>query len=274
MTQIRETSNFIKILPPKNHRQNRINECSTWHTWSNRTRKFLQNSAKEILALDKSRLIHLKKCLPYDYTFMFGNKFLSFHIRRKFTDIAREIYSLKIGRKVSFFDELFTAGFDGRCLRQLFSFVRDRICSWSKDDFSALFTPLGSTGKNETDFLLHSDLYKPVFLLNVFDDVPIDSSGKSTFMTFSDIKKILRNTKSVSRDAKSEINKHFTSKISEDGYERVYDLLHGEHPWTNAIEKAMRSKQFEIKLRKGQGYLIHDRKWLHGRSAPTGGVSV
>ena len=31
-------------------------------------------------------------------------------------------------------------------------------------------------------------------------------------------------------------------------------------------------KQEKIKLLYGQGYMIHDRKWLHGRDSPSNGV--
>jgi hypothetical protein len=36
----------------------------------------------------------------------------------------------------------------------------------------------------------------------------------------------------------------------------------------------MEQRQLRIKLYAGQGYLLSDRAWLHGRDAPRGGVPI
>src|SRR5438046_107786 len=59
----------------------------------------------------------------------------------------------------------------------------------------------------------------------------------------------------------------------EDRYEENYDLLHGCHDWTKDIEKRMERQLLKVKLFSGQGYMIHDRKWLHGREALSGNLS-
>ena len=39
------------------------------------------------------------------------------------------------------------------------------------------------------------------------------------------------------------------------------------------LAEAMQNLQQVIPLRSGEGYVLHDRFWLHGRLAPSGGVT-
>jgi hypothetical protein len=49
-------------------------------------------------------------------------------------------------------------------------------------------------------------------------------------------------------------------------YTEFFNLLHGhEHSWVNELDKKFRARQMRIKMKKGEGYLINDRMWLHGR---------
>jgi hypothetical protein len=54
-----------------------------------------------------------------------------------------------------------------------------------------------------------------------------------------------------------------------------YDLLYTYSAyWTKRLTDAMIDHQFLLPFKYGEGYMINDRKWLHGREAPTGGVAT
>jgi len=66
---------------------------------------------------------------------------------------------------------------------------------------------------------------------------------------------------------------HLNSNDNKDHFQEFFNLLHGvKHSWTNELEEKMKKEQKKIKFRHGQGYLIHDRVWLHGRMTTTGTV--
>jgi hypothetical protein len=66
----------------------------------------------------------------------------------------------------------------------------------------------------------------------------------------------------------------FERESNTDRYETCFDLLHGDHKWVPRLEKFLTEHQLKIPLRSGQGYLLHDRSWLHGRIKPSGGVTA
>lgn len=63
---------------------------------------------------------------------------------------------------------------------------------------------------------------------------------------------------------------NLTKIHQEDRYEENFDLLHGWYEWTEELERRMQQRQLRIKLYSGQGYMLHDRWWLHGREAING----
>lgn len=57
-----------------------------------------------------------------------------------------------------------------------------------------------------------------------------------------------------------------TTADREDHYTEFFNLLHSrEHEWVKELENKLHVMQMQIKLEKGESYLIHDRMWLHGR---------
>jgi len=63
-------------------------------------------------------------------------------------------------------------------------------------------------------------------------------------------------------------------ETARDGFDTLYHLLHGPHEWVPDLEREIEQRQLRIKLRSGQGYLLHDGSWLHGREAPKDGVTA
>lgn len=170
-------------------------------------------------------------------------------------------------------DRLMDDQINGNVLRSFFSVLRSMIASTTGDELAAIYAPLGATGASrQGEFPLHSDLYPPVYLLNVFDNVPSDHSGASIFLPMSVGLQVFEESALVPIEIKHRFRELVSTPSNTDRYRELYDLLHGDHPWRSETEAKMTSGQLRVSFESGQGYLVHDRLWLHGREAPIGGV--
>jgi hypothetical protein len=170
------------------------------------------------------------------------------------------------------FDGLLGPDLDGNRLHVLFALLRGTLVKIAGNDFAAMYTPLGDTGNDVGDFLLHADLYIPEYLFNVFDNVSASTGGTSTFLAVSSLKRIVALQAEFPDAAARSLLSMFEKQSRSDRFDKCVDLLHGEHRWVPQLEQSLAEHQLKIPLRTGQGYLLHDRSWLHGRIKPNGGV--
>ena len=85
---------------------------------------------------------------------------------------------------------------------------------------------------------------------------------------------ILEQVRNISEIDKNRIINCLSENNLHDRYEEFFNLLHGrEHKWVEELEQGMKYRQQSIKLHSGQGYLIHDRRWLHGRDHPSRAIT-
>jgi hypothetical protein len=186
--------------------------------------------------------------------------------------IAGALFGMRSPSKLILLDGLMDTVIDGLTIQTLFAYVRTRLVERTGDHAVAIHAPLGATGERERDFPLHADLYPSVFLLNVFDRVPAGDSGASLFLPMRTLREFVQSSDAIPPATKRRFQSFWTSPAQTDRYEEFYDLLHGRHPWGAELGRAMRGAAMRIRLERGQGYLLHDRKWLHGREEPAGGV--
>ncbi len=265
---------FERIEPPANQKRLRINRYASWHTWSPEFRAVLKHWGKEVRALPAPTLIHLAGGQPYDYTLSLRlTSFERSPVMRNLFPFARGLFECPAPTGIMLFSGLLVDGLLDRVgLRYLFAFFRDVLARLAGNEMYAFYAPLGATGRFAAEFPLHADLYIPQLLLNVFDDVAADSSGQSLFLSARKLRSLLGKIPSIPLPVRTRIRSCLTGNLDGDRYEEFFELLHGTEPWTAALELAMDAAAMKIKLRSGQGYLIHDRTWLHGRDAPVGGV--
>lgn len=266
---------FQQIDPPLKQARLTINRKATWHTWSPDFRALFKPWKKEIETLRSPPSIHLLRGKEYDDTYTLEASRLSDKkLTRDLMFFAKDLYGLQISNQLMLFTSLIDKDLSGRGLHYLFAFLRAALVSCSRDPLSALCQPISRSQKRGSEFLLHSDLYVPAILFNVFDDVENDSSGASLFLSVSSTIEILSQAGSLPLEVRLRITDNLTGMHDKDFYEENYDLLHGcAHQWTQDLERRMMKQQLRIKLFSGQGYMIHDRKWLHGREALRGRLS-
>lgn len=262
------TEIFESIAAPAPRQSLAINDYAEWRTWSGSFRECILDLRDWLLALPEPKLTHIHGLEEYDYTFA-----LQTSIPVTLSPFIRSLCAMRRPHKIILLTKLLDEPFDGGILRRLFALMRGSIAEMLGDQRFCLYAPLSTTGRKVGDFALHADLYLPEILFNVFERVPRDCSGGSTFLAVRTLRELLEGMDNVPAKAKAGILECFDLPPTEDRYEKLFHLLHGPARWSKRLEKQMREHQLRITLARGEGYLIHDRSWLHGREAPSGGVS-
>jgi hypothetical protein len=247
-----------------------------WNTWSVDFRHFLRAYGGTLAEAPRPVLRHILDGRPYDYTFSISFSEVSSQLDLSaLHEFAVGLYDLQFqADRLIFLDRLLNRDLSGNGLQWLFAFFRETIVRLAGDEMAALSTPLGRVGPSVAGFPLHADLYPAETLFNVFDEVPSDDSGASLFLDFATLTKLMSEIAGVPSEIKELVHECREDVLTTDRFEDFYSALHsGNTPWKAELERAMLASAERIRLHGGQGYLLNDRKWLHGREAPTGGVS-
>jgi hypothetical protein len=241
-----------------------------WFTWSRQFRDFLADSVEWLDRLPEPNLRKIDGLGEYGSTFH-----LAVEPPRELTDFALSLCRIKQPAGVMLFTRLLSEPLDGRLLRRVFALLRTSIANILGDERYSLYAPLGTTGMRAGDFGLHADLYMPEILFNVFENVPGDGSGASEFLPVRTLLGLTDEIDAVPKRARARLKACFRDARRADRFNELYGLLHyTERPWAKSLRAAMSDGRRSILLGAGEGYLLHDRTWLHGRTAPTGGVPV
>ena len=264
---------FQPTSPPRKQARARINEHAAWYTWSNEFRSLLKPLSREFRKLKRPPSTHLLGGKEYDDTYSLSAESLADRsLARELISFSKCLYNFDVSDRLFLFTDMLDDDLDGRNLGYLFAFFRAALVSLSNDPLSALYQPI-KRQKRAKAFPLHSDLYIPVILFNVFQEVPNDSSGASLFLPISSVVELLGQLKTLPANTREQIVENLTKIHDQDRYEENFYLLHGWHDWTDELERLMRKRQLRIKLYSGQGYMMHDRRWLHGRDEMNGTLS-
>jgi hypothetical protein len=260
------------IDPPARQRRFAISKRATWLTWSKEFRRFLAEWSRYARHAPTPRTKVIGRVRLYAETY--------WHRLDERSELGSMLhaYTRALMRHVDrgtlcFFDGLLAEGMTRKSIHLLLAAMREVVVTVLGDRRAALYNPLGSLGKSAGDFPLHADLYAPRFLFNIFDDVPDDGSGASIFLSAGELRAALR-TVSMPNTVRMSILACQRRVSTTDRYDEFYDLLHASrHPWSRSLRTALRRAQHVMPFTRGQGYLIDDRRWLHGRETPSGGVT-
>jgi hypothetical protein len=279
----------MKILqtidPPESHRLNNINDYGRWYTWSDQFREFIRVRKSLIELLGKPVLhesIYHDKNRSWHPWYQAGGPTYTItesyeQTRDFFCDLlpyAMDIVDLSVGTSITLLSGMAGDDLSWEILPTVLASIRDIIAKSAEDSKAALYVPLGTRGPLAGEFPLHADLYGPNMLFNIFQDVPNDQSGASIFLPLSLFKEIIKALPEVDVTTQDKILATLAGPVEHDRFSEFYHLLHHPaHKWVAPLESAMKAKQLCLKMDSGQGYIINDHKWLHGRLAPNGGVS-
>ena len=257
---------FTRTTVPKTFAASIVDE-SIWFTWSPSFRRFLTLWATEVKRLRSPtfRTISGVKDYPGTYALPLG-QIPSQLLRNEIRGYARQLYNLPIPRKLWLLTDLYDHRITGSSLHYLFAALRSELVQLGDSEASAIHPGLPRFSADETDFPIHADLWKGELLFIVFDRITMRCGGASIFWKVSELRAFLRETSAVPRLVRQELEELFACPHRDGSFDRLFDLLHTDsYPWSRALRRRMRAECRRISFRPGQGYLVHDRTWLHGR---------
>ncbi|HSP15192.1 MAG TPA: hypothetical protein VLV78_10620 [Thermoanaerobaculia bacterium] len=227
----------------------------------------------DILELPPPPLVAVRGCDPYSATYSYS---LS-HVRKSLAELAvrmaEELMALSVRRRLMFFTGMLLPPVSSSVFHRCMSLLRSGIVRITGDPRAALHAPV-KTEAIDSGFPLHADLFLTERLWLIFDDVPSGSSGKALFLSREAFDRIAAACADLPASARRRIGELLDHRAGRDSFDEFYGLLYEpRNPWTRSLARDMRRESWSIKLRSGEGYLLHDGHWLHGRTAVRGGVS-
>lgn len=264
---------FSEVHPPVEHKKLEVNKVARWFTWNKRIMHVLERFAVISDKIPDPILIHLSGGKCYDYTYSLKlDQLPSVILQDELRCMAETLRNIRLKDELWLFTKLIKPLGCARTLHIVLSCLRDALTTSAKNSIPALYAPLSNTGRDAGDFPLHADLYLPEILFNIFVDVPRDRSGASILLSVPVFEEALYDA-NVPENKRRALLRYLHEPIQRDSYQQFYNLLHDEkQAWHPRLAKFLACRQYRIKLLSGQGYMVNDRKWLHGRSAPRGGV--
>jgi hypothetical protein len=158
---------------------------------------------------------------------------------------------------------LFDGGVASRVVRYLLA-VLPRHLPRRHPRAAALNLPIHPAEPERSSFPLHADLFRQLHLLTVFDRVSAEETGASIFLTSAELVRVLREIEVVPPEVTARIATFFEDRA--DHYDELVDLLHRpHHAWATAVRLRLRAVQRRFLFGGGEGYVLDDRRWLHGR---------
>lgn len=213
-------------------------------------------------------MVDVPGCEPYESTYDVAFE----RIRRLdacegLLEFAKALEAYSPRTSLLAFDRLLDGRIDSEMLYALFVAFRACLCKIARDQKRALCTPVRAVAR-DAGFPLHADLFPREKLFIVFDDVSPADGGASLFLGVRMLLALLEKTESCPPRVRRRVRTLLCSRLHQDGFDELYELLHGcGNPWVPDLECRMAEKQIVFRFRRGQGYLIDDRRWLHGRRA-------
>lgn len=242
-----------------------------WYSWSKEFLRFYKEFKNSVdVSKLKPDLIFIDGFNDYNYSYNLDfKKYVPIKFRCDFKKFSLNFLEYPLQNRILFFTNLINPQILGGDIHLIFSIFSNVIAYEHKYEMGALYPPL--TISNNGHFPLHCDLYIPQILFNLFDEVPQNNTGASLFLRIDTLLyDILPTISKMPEKIKEQISSIIASNDNIDRYEKFYDLLNNTgHPWFYQLKRQTDARRFSIKFEKGQGYMLNDRKWLHGRTKPS-----
>jgi hypothetical protein len=264
---------FSEATPPTRLRFNKLAMSNRWLTWSPAFYQLVKKLRQQKILNQRVSIVRVPACEPYASTYTSNFTKLDPSIQEPLLACARSIGALRCGNKAIFFRDMISSRLSGPELHVIFALLREAIISMHANPAASLYSPV-SPERKDPGFNLHADLYLTTKLWLIFEDVPNDGTGASLFLSRSAFLRCMRGVAAISKKASSEIVSLLDKPFARDSYNRMYDLIYdAKNYWCEEIQASMKKSSQTIPLFYGEGYLIDDRKWLHGRTPVSIAVS-
>jgi hypothetical protein len=237
-----------------------------WLTWSKSFRQFVSTFRSELRAISKPTTVEVPGCEPYALTYHVPLSRLTWLRNSEMRYLARAMEATTPGPSLYVLDRLMDDEIDSDVLLSLFVMFRACFVHTSGEPSRAMCRPVNAVSR-DPGFPLHADLFVHRRLMLVFDDVA-DRGGASLFLSVAVLTRLVRDNEECPPAVRRRIASLLQDRRSVDCFDELFDILHNQkHPWVPALERRMSDHQMVLPLRRGQGYLLDDSAWLHGRKA-------
>lgn len=263
---------FERTDPIARHRSFTREHAIEWYAWSDvflKEKKMLKQQLSKLKGVD---FVYVKGYDDYNYTYNVTLNRLDKGFVEHFKNYVYDLYHINTNNRILFFRDLISDEVNGRLFHFIFSLFRALLVKISRDEMGALYSPL-TAGKDQDDFPLHCDLYIPRTLFNVMENVAKDNSGHSTFMLIEMLEQdVLPGVSNMSNGTRHLLMELIRGDLRVDNYERFFNTLYDKQ-WAADVKKLQRQYRMKIRLAKGEGYMLNDRIWMHGRDRTNGGIT-
>ena len=257
---------FSATTVPARLKDNPLAQRSLWLTWSPAFRRLIENLRQAGALRQRVSITRVPSCKPYDKTYTISYGKLAPELRQQIEQFLPSLKTQPCGKKAVFFRRMLSPTLNSNEIRAVFALLRVAFIEQEGNPAASLYSPV-SPEKNDPGFNLHADLYLPTKLWLIFDDVPDDGSGASLFLTRKQLLRSMQTVPGVPKKAHQEIAQLLDLPLAKDSYNKMYDLIYDRRkPWCQRLQTAMTRGMQSVCLYRGEGYLIDDRNWLHGRS--------
>ena len=269
---------FQKTEIPEEHKKFRFSKKVTWYTWSKEMSNFLCTWSNEVKKSNKVRRIYMKNGKYSHDTYSLKIQLIkNKELVNQLQNIADLFYIFKHRTKPMFFTNMINKDITFNGLHCFFAALREILIKKMNDKWSAIYSPVKTQQKNnEKEFPLHYDMFIPKILFMIYNDTPQGKQGSTTFLSTKELKKILAKTKSFPLEKrKIVINMISNTDKQNDQYYAFWDLIHDEtSEWYKELHSKMNAKRQIVKFKTGEGFLVHDRLWMHGRTKTKENVNI
>lgn len=239
-------------------------------TWSSNAKEFFRQHGRHLRRRTEHRWV--RACAPYGFTYSLDLHAAPEAFQADLLKLARALLALRLGRRLVLLRDLFNARIDRVQMHTLLAWMRAAIVELQHDGKAALYTPPSPDPARDNEFLLHADLFAAERVLLVFDDVPSDGSGRSLLLPLDQVALVLRRAGMPASERQKAL-RLISGRWRQDGFDRLHSLLYGTtRPWHRAARDGLRAAAIPVAFARGEGYLLHDRLWLHGRERINGPV--
>jgi hypothetical protein len=233
-------------------------------TWSPALRQLVARYERELRTISRPALIDVRGCEPYEKTYDVPLTRLRWLPERDLRALTRSLAAIAPGRNLLVLERLLDDDIDSDLLLSLFVLFRACLVYASGNPSQAMCRPVNPVAR-DPGFPLHADLFLHRRLLLVFDDVA-GRGGASLFLSVPVMTRLLRENHACPARVRLRVATLLRERRPIDRFDEFFDLLHNRrHPWVPGLKERMAEHQFVLPLRRGEGYLIDDRAWLHGR---------
>ena len=257
---------IVALLAPCSPSREAVEILGTsWYEWSPTTRRHLLAMDAHIAA-DATPLFVHRTDHAYPWTYeapvpLEQGTPLWEHVEA----LSHEFYELELPPEgIAFLCRLFDGGIRPQVVRFLLAALPSQLTRRHPRS-EAHNLPIQPVDPPKSAFPLHSDLFRQALLLTVFHRVPAEETGGSTFLTTEALLRVLGEVPAMPASVAARVRVFFEDR-DVDYFDQLVDVLyHPRHPWAAEVSRRLLAAQHRTQFAGGEGYVLNDRQWLHGR---------